>query len=333
MYSRIRPWLFRLDPERAHAATLRLLQLVGALPPLAALVRKVSALSPEDPIDLFGLHFANRLGLAAGYDKDGLAWRGLACLGFGHIEIGTVTPHPQPGNPRPRVFRLIADQALINRLGFPSRGAAFVASRLRGRRPKHLILGVNLGINKDTPLDSAADDYTALMRIFSPLADYLTINVSSPNTTGLLGLQQSAPLSDLLGQLGPHKTTPLLVKLSPDLGDIELDSALDVLLRHKVDGVIATNTTLTRPALSSPDAGEAGGLSGAPLARLSRGLVGRIYARTQGKLPIVAAGGILSSQDADAAMEAGASLVQIYTGLVYGGPWLVKEILDTKQNG
>ncbi len=328
MYSRIRPWLFRLDPERAHAATLRLLQLVGALPPLAALLRKLYAVSSASPVELFGLKFANQLGLAAGYDKDGLAWRGLACLGFGHIEIGTVTPRPQPGNSRPRVFRLLQDQALINRLGFPSRGAAFVARCLSGRRPKGLVLGVNLGINKDTPLDHAIEDYTSLMRTFSPLADYLTINVSSPNTPGLRQLQESKPLSDLLSELSRHKTMPLLVKLSPDLNDAQLDSAVDVLLQHEVEGVIATNTTLTRPALSSHAPSEQGGLSGAPLAGLSRRLVGRIYTRTQGRLPIVAAGGILSRQDADAAINAGASLVQIYTGLVYRGPSLVKEILE-----
>ena len=327
MYSFIRPWLFRLDAERAHAVTLRLLQLVGSFPALAALLRGLYAPPPTEPVELFGLKFANNLGLAAGYDKDGMAWRGLACLGFGHIEIGTVTPRPQPGNPRPRVFRLVEDGALINRLGFPSRGAACVARRLRGHRPKNLVLGVNLGINKYTPLDKAAEDYMALVGVFSPLADYLTINVSSPNTAGLRDLQQSKQLSELLGELSRHKTTPLLVKLSPDLEDAELDKALDVLLQHKVDGVIATNTTVTRPALTSPAANEAGGLSGAPLAGLCRRLVGRIYTRTQGRLPIVAAGGILSPQDADAAINAGASLVQIFTGLIYRGPGLVKEIL------
>lgn len=330
MYSRIRPWLFRLDAERAHAATLRLLQLVGALPPLAALVRKLYAVSPSSPVNLFGLKFANQLGLAAGYDKDGLAWRGLAYLGFGHIEVGTITPRPQPGNPRPRVFRLVADNALINRLGFPSRGAEFLARRLRGRRPKGLVLGVNLGINKSTPLEKAVEDYTALIRVFSSLADYLTINVSSPNTPGLHQLQKSQPLSELLSELVRYKSTPLLVKLSPDLDDAQLDSALDVLMQHKLDGVIATNTTLTRPALSSPAAGEAGGLSGVPLAGLSRRLVGRIYTRTQGRLPIVAAGGILSLQDADAAINAGATLVQIFTGLIYRGPGLIREILKAR---
>src|SRR3990170_1863920 len=182
MYAQLRPWLFRLDPERAHWTSLRLLQIAGALPLIATWLRKLYSVPSAEPVNLFGLRFPNRLGLAAGYDKDGLAWRGLACLGFGHIEIGTVTPRPQPGNPRPRVFRLLEDLALINRLGFPSRGADFVAGRLRGRRPKGLVLGVNLGINKSTPLEKAVEDHTALIRVFSSLADYLTINVSSPNT-------------------------------------------------------------------------------------------------------------------------------------------------------
>jgi dihydroorotate dehydrogenase len=328
MYARLRPWLFRLDAERAHAATLRLMQLVGALPPMAALLRRWYASARSAPVNLFGLTFPNPVGLAAGYDKDGLAWRGLAALGFGHIEIGTVTPRPQLGNPQPRVFRLVADQALINRLGFPSRGASFVANRLRSPRPKGLVLGVNLGINKDTPLEEAAADYQSLMQTFSPLSDYLTINVSSPNTPGLRQLQQAQMLSELLTAIHPFRSTPLLVKLSPDLTEAQLDEALDVLLQQKVDGVIATNTTLSRPPLASMSASETGGLSGTPLAALSRRFVGRIYTRTQGRLPIVAVGGILSLQDAAAALNAGASLVQIYTGLVYRGPALVKELQE-----
>ncbi|MEX1248499.1 MAG: quinone-dependent dihydroorotate dehydrogenase [Anaerolineales bacterium] len=329
MYRLLRPLLFSLDPERAHAATLRLLQLVGAIPPLARLIQRLYR-APEAPVDLFGLRFPNRVGLAAGYDKDGLAWRGLACLGFGHIEIGTVTPRPQPGNQRQRLFRLVADNALINRLGFPSRGADFVARRLRGRRGSSLVLGVNLGINKDTSLEQAASDYAALIAIFSSLADYLTINVSSPNTPGLRLLQGGKQLDALLKAVAPRREKPLLVKLSPDLNEAQLDKALDVILQNKVDGVIATNTTLGRPPLRSHHAAEAGGLSGAPLAALSLKMVGHIYARTQGQLPIVSAGGIMSRQDADAAVNAGANLVQVYTGLIYRGPGLVKEILEAE---
>lgn len=330
MYSRLRPLLFRADPERAHAATLRLLQLVGAIPPLANLARRLYSILGQEPIDLFGLRFSNRLGLAAGYDKDGLAWRGLACLGFGHIEIGTVTPHPQSGNPKPRLFRLVEDHALINRMGFPSRGAEFVARRLRGWRAKGPILGVNLGVNKDTPIELAATDYQRLMTTFNALADYLVINVSSPNTPGLRQLQGPGALDDLLKVLMPLKKKPLLVKLAPDLDEHQLDGALEVILRNKIDGIIAVNTTVSRPAMKSPQASETGGLSGAPLSGLSRKMIGHLYARTQGKLPIIAAGGIMSHQDADAAISAGASLVQIFTGLIYRGPGLITEILESE---
>lgn len=328
MYSRLRPWLFRADPERAHSVTLRLLQLVGALPPLAIIIRKIFAVPNPEPVNIFGLRFMNHLGLAAGYDKDGLAWRGLACLGFGHIEIGTVTPRPQPGNPKPRLYRLAEDNALINRMGFPGRGAVFIARRLQGPRPDGLVIGVNLGINKDTPLEQAAKDYQALMIRFNPLADYLVINVSSPNTPGLRQLQGPGALDDLLKVLTPLKKRPLLVKLAPDLNDQQLDQSVDVILRNKIDGVIATNTTLSRPEVRSRHATETGGLSGEPLTTLSRKIIGHIYTHTQGKLPIVAAGGIMSRQDADAALNAGASLVQIFTGLIYRGPRLVKEILE-----
>ncbi len=326
MYERLRPWLFRLDPELAHSSSLRLLQLAGGFSPAAAWLGRRYAV-PSRPVDVFGLRFANPVGLAAGYDKDGLAWRGLACLGFGHLELGTVTPRAQPGNPRPRLFRLAQDEALINRLGFPSRGAAFLARRLAGPRPEGLVLGVNLGINKDTPLEQAAADYQSLMTTLSPLADYLTINVSSPNTPGLRQLQGRHHLEGLLKALAPQRSKPLLVKLSPDLDDAELDEALDVLLAQRIDGVIASNTTLARPAgLRSAAAGEAGGLSGRPLTKASRSLVAQIAARAQGRLPVIAAGGIFGGDEARAALDAGASLVQVYTGLIYRGPGLAGEI-------
>lgn len=330
MYPRLRPLLFRSDPERAHAATLRLLQLTGAVPLLARIIRRLFAVPKQEAVELFGLRFPNRLGLAAGYDKDGLAWRGLACLGFGHIEIGTVTPRPQPGNPKPRLFRLVEDDALVNRMGFPSRGAEFAARRLQGSRPKGLILGVNLGVNKSTPLERAADDYLGLIQRFNSLADYLVINVSSPNTPGLRQLQGARELDALLKEISSAKARPLLVKLSPDLDERQLDDALDVIMRNQIDGVIATNTTLSRPLLNSRAAAETGGLSGAPLAVLSRKMIGHIYTHTGGKLPIIAAGGIMKREDADAAINAGASLVQIFTGLVYRGPALVKEILESE---
>ena len=327
MYARLRPWLFRADPEHVHTATLRLLQLVGAFPPLALIVRKLYAVPDQEPVNLFGLRFPNRLGLAAGYDKDGLAWRGIACLGFGHIEIGSVTPQPQPGNPKPRLFRLVSDSALINRMGFPSRGAEFVATRLRGSRPKGLVIGVNLGINKTTPLDHAVNDYRYLMEMFNSLADYLVINVSSPNTPGLRQLQGATALHGLLKALSPFRNKPLLVKLAPDLDEKQLDESLKVITDNSIEGVIATNTTLSRLNLRSPQASESGGLSGTLLSTISRKMIGHIYTHTQGKLPIIASGGIMSHEGADAAINAGASLVQIFTGMIYRGPGLIKEIL------
>ena len=335
MYPAFRSLLFRLDPERAHALTLNLMRLVGGLPPLGGLVRGWFA-APPRPVQVFGLGFANPVGLAAGYDKDGLGWRGLACLGFGHIEVGTVTLRPQQGNPRPRLFRLPQERAVINRLGFPGRGAAFVAGRLGGPRPAGLVLGVNLGKNKDTPLEEAVQDYLALMEIFAPLADYLAINVSSPNTVGLRRLQGREALEGLLAPLAQRRgeletklarRTPLLVKLAPDLSDDELDDALDVIQRAGVDGVIAANTTIRREGLRSPLAQETGGLSGAPLQGRSLEMVRKITRRTQGRLPVIGVGGIMDAASAKARLEAGAVLVQVYTGMIYAGPGLVRQIV------
>jgi dihydroorotate dehydrogenase len=334
MYSFWRSLLFCLDPEQAHNLTLSIMRLVGALPPLGRVLSAWWAVQ-QSPRQVFGLMFPNPIGLAAGYDKDGLAWRGLACLGFGHIEIGTVTPRPQPGNPRPRLFRLPQDQALINRMGFPGRGCAFVARRLRGPKPAGLVLGVNLGVNKDTPLDEAAQDYILLMDIFAPLTDYLAVNVSSPNTVGLRRLQARDALDNLLTQLAGKRQeqvkscgrrVPLLVKLAPDLTSQELDDALEVILSSGMDGVIATNTTISREGASSSLAKQAGGMSGAPLKDRSTQIVRQIYWRTAGKLPIVGVGGVMDANDARAKLDAGASLVQIYTGLVYAGPGLVRQI-------
>ena len=331
--------LFKLEPEQAHRLTLSLIQLAGKLPFIRNGLRDMFA-APAQPVQAFGLTFPNPVGLAAGYDKDGLGWQGLACLGFGHIEIGTVTLLPQPGNPRPRLFRLVEDGGLINRLGFPSRGAQFVVQRLRGRRPPGLILGINLGKNKSTPLDEAVEDYLKLFTHFAPLADYLAVNVSSPNTEGLRSLQARQALRGLLSPLVAAKraflssekdtqlkTLPLLVKLSPDLDENQLNEALEVLLEVGVDGVIATNTTIDHRSLASPLAGETGGLSGLPLRSRALQMIRHIHARTQGALPIVGVGGIDSPESTRQMLEAGASLVQVYTGLVYQGPGLVSKIL------
>ena len=335
MYRLIRPLLFRLDPERAHALTLNLIRLAGYLPPLGAFLRAWYA-GPEKPVQAFGLSFPNRVGLAAGYDKDGLGWRGLVTLGFGHIEVGTVTLRPQPGNPKPRIFRLPQNQAVINRMGFPGKGADFVLKQLAGPRPVGLILGVNLGKNKDTPLEEAAGDYLALMKIFAPLGDYLAINVSSPNTIGLRRLQARQELESLLNELNRERQTqearlgrrvPLLVKLAPDLSAEELADALDVLQQTGMDGVIATNTTIAREGIDGIHARETGGLSGAPLGERSTQMIRQIHRHTGGNLPIIGVGGVMNAEDARQKLDAGAILVQVYTGLVYAGPGLVKQIL------
>jgi len=336
MYPLIRPFLFRMDPERVHALIHRLLRVVGQLPPLGAFVRTMYRL-PERPVQAFGLTFTNPVGLAAGYDKDGIAWRGLACLGFGHIEVGTVAPKPQSGNQPPRLFRLRKDRALINRLGFPGMGAKYVARQLKYERKNGLVLGVNLGVNKDTPLIDAVDDYLALMNIFAPIADYLVLNVSSPNTVGLRRLQGKDTLHQLLTAMDNERrrsmlpegaSTPLLVKLAPDLTDGELDDALEVITDVGLDGVVATNTTISRDGLTGTHRDETGGLSGAPLQTRSTEMIGRIYQQTGGKLPIIGVGGIMDADGAREKLDAGASLVQVYTGLVYKGPNLVREIVS-----
>ena len=335
MYTLIRALLFHLKPELAHTVTLRAISLAGGIPLVPGLLRQVYR-AGDKPVNVFGLNFRNPIGLAAGYDKDALGWRGLACLGFGHIEIGTVTLKPQPGNPKPRIFRIPEDRAVINRMGFPGDGAQVVARRLAGKRPDGLILGVNLGKNKDTPLDDAAQDYLELLKLFYRLADYLAVNVSSPNTVGLRRLQAREMLTGLLGALAKERTkqepkvgkkVPILVKLAPDLTDEELDDALAAVGDTGMDGVIATNTTLSRDGVESTLAGQAGGLSGAPLTLRSRQMVAKIVQRTDYQLPVIGVGGIMTPIDARAMLDAGASLVQVYTGLIYAGPKLVQRIV------
>ncbi|MGB8212560.1 MAG: quinone-dependent dihydroorotate dehydrogenase [Anaerolineales bacterium] len=337
MYPLFRPFLFRLDPETAHHLTLQLIRLAGILPParwgLQAMFR-----APEKPVEVFGLKFKNPVGLAAGYDKDGVAVRGLATLGFGHLEIGTVTPRPQPGNPRPRVFRLVEDEAVINRMGFPGAGAWQVEHHLSSiaHRPQSTVIGVNLGKNKDTPLEEAAKDYVALLEPFSALADYLAINISSPNTVGLRRLQGRDMLEALLGSIALERQAivtrggrhaPILVKLAPDLSEVELEDALDVILRTNMDGIIATNTTLERAGLRSRQQGETGGLSGGPLRLRSKTVLAQVLKRLDGRLPVISAGGIMSPEEAIRRLDMGAALVQVYTGLVYAGPELVQKII------
>jgi len=337
-YLYLRPLIFGLTPEQAHTVTLALLQIAGGSAAGRWLVGALFA--PRrggPPVQAFGLTFANPVGLAAGYDKDGLGWRGLAAMGFGHLELGTVTPQPQPGNPSPRIFRLVADRAVINRMGFPSRGADFLAGRLAGARPRGAVLGVNIGKNKETPLERAAEDYLTLLRAFAPLADYLAINVSSPNTPGLRQLQGLAALTGLLQPLADERRrqahalgrpVPILVKLAPDLTAGELDAALEAISTTGMDGVILANTTLRRAELRSAHAGETGGLSGAPLRDLNTAMIRRVAAVTGGRLPIIASGGVLAPADYREKLAAGATLVQLYTGLIYAGPGLVRECCD-----
>jgi dihydroorotate dehydrogenase len=346
MYPFFRPFLFRLDPEDAHHLTLQLVRLAGVLPLSRWLLQGLFS-APKKPVDVFGLHFQNPVGLAAGYDKDGIAVRGLAMLGFGHLEIGTVTPRAQPGNPRPRVFRLVEDQGVINRMGFPGQGAGFAAAHLqkalKGRQThssvetgKLPIIGINLGKNKDTPLEQAADDYVSLMRSFAPLADYLAINISSPNTAGLRRLQGRDMLENLLSAIGQERQAntllngrriPILVKLAPDLTDDELEDALDVILSNGMDGIIATNTTLGRTGLRSRRQNETGGLSGTPLRLRSEMVLAQVLKRLDGRIPVVSAGGIMCPEDAKRRLDMGAALVQVFTGLVYAGPGLVQKII------
>jgi dihydroorotate dehydrogenase len=335
MYPFFRPILFRSHPEVIHDKTISLLKWIGNSRFLFSVLGKLFRTS-TDPIQLFGLTFPNRVGLAAGFDKKGEAIRGLESLGFGHIEIGTVTAQPQAGNPKPRIFRLVDDRALINSMGFPSPGAEAVVQNLRAGIPSKSVLGVNIGKNQATPLDQVEGDYIRLVEVFAGLADYIAVNISSPNTVGLRKLQSKIYLERLLKAIHTRrneldklsgKSTPVLVKLSPDLTDIELNEALDAILSAGMDGVIATNTTTDRTGLRSSSGTEGGGLSGAPLAELSTEMVKKITEWTGGSLPVIGVGGIMSVEDVSRKLEAGASLLQIYTGLVYKGPFFVRDLI------
>lgn len=333
----LRSLIFRLEAERAHNLTLDLLASAGALSPLRAALRSVFAV--EDPnlrVRAFGLNFPNPLGLAAGYDKDGRAIHGLACLGFGHLEIGTVTPLPQEGNPRPRVFRLPQDRGLINRMGFPNAGAEALLKRLRRGRPKDVVIGINLGKGLATSLERAAEDYLSLLRTFYDQADYLAVNVSSPNTIGLRRLQARHNLESLLKELSKGRNQlvassglrrPILVKLAPDLSQDELEDAVGAVLQAGMDGVIATNTTVQWSGLRSQPQVGSGGLSGAPLRARATEVVREVHRLAGARLPIIGVGGVFGPQDAREKLDAGASLVQVYTGLIYRGPGLVRSIL------
>ncbi len=325
-----RPALFALDAETAHHAGIWALGLFDGAPFLAAAMRKaVRADRPMLSTQLGTLRFPNCVGLAAGLDKNAEAVTGLFGLGFGSVEVGTVTPQPQPGNPLPRLFRVTPERALINRMGFNNEGAAAVAARLRELSFRPAPVGANLGKNKDTPLEQAAADYVKAAQQLAPVSDYLVVNLSSPNTPGLRTLQEPKVLERLLRAVrkaaGPQM--PLWLKIAPDLSDPAVDAAVDVAIECGLDALIATNTTLRRPFFH-PLGAQAGGLSGAPVRERSTQVVRRAFVRARGRLPIVGVGGIFNGADAWEKIRAGASLVQLYTGFVYGGPWTVRAVLD-----
>ncbi len=336
MYQRLlKPLLFLLPPETAHRLTLGLLHLSLAIPGIPVLFRRMFLVEhPSLRRELWGLTFRNPVGLAAGFDKDGRHYRDMAALGFGFVEIGTVTPSGQPGNPRPRLFRLPADQALINRMGFNNDGVGALVRRLRSTpRPEGLVIGGNIGKNKTTPNADALSDYLTCFEALYPYVDYFVVNVSSPNTPGLRELQEKAPLTALLqGLQSANRRTPrpkpVLLKIAPDLTEAQLDDILEIVRDTGLAGLIATNTTISRENLASPAglALETGGLSGKPLRDRPTEVVRYLHRRSGGKLPIVAVGGINSARDAMEKLSAGASLVQVYSGLVYEGPGLVSSI-------
>jgi dihydroorotate dehydrogenase len=330
MYRAVRRALFRLDPERAHGVVIGGLAWAGrSVLAVRALERVYALHDPRLEVEAFGLRFPSPIGLAAGLDKDGVAVRAFAALGFGHLELGSVTARPQPGNPRPRLFRLVGDEAIINRMGFNNRGAAAMAGRLLRLRAAGAVdvpLGINVGKSRAVPLEDAIDDYERALRSVWAVADYLALNVSSPNTPGLRRLQERGPLEALLGladrlqdELGPK---PVLLKIAPDLTRDQLLEVAELAERSGTAGLIATNTTIARTGLHSPLAGEAGGLSGRPLAAAS--LAALRVLRSATRLPLVSVGGVFDGADVVERLEAGATLVQVYTAFIYRGPGMLR---------
>jgi dihydroorotate dehydrogenase len=335
-YCFVRPFVFALDPETAHEltiggmATLQKTGLVPAYKPVRA-----------SPVTVMGLEFPNRIGLAAGLDKNGEAIDALASWGFGFVEIGTVTPRPQPGNPRPRLFRLPEAQGIINRMGFNNHGVDTLVENVKAVRYRG-ILGINIGKNFDTPIENAADDYLACLDKVYAHASYVAVNISSPNTKNLRQLQGESELDALLGALKTRQTelaqrhgkyVPLALKIAPDLDDQQITNIADALRRHRIDAVIATNTTLSREGVEHlPHGNEAGGLSGVPLFEKSTGVLRRLTFALAGELPVIAAGGVTDGARARTKLEAGAALVQVYSGLVYRGPDLVPECVQACSN-
>lgn len=331
-YPYVRPLLFKLAPETAHHTTLTLLKMAHS----TGLNKLITQPVEHQPVTVMGLNFKNPVGLAAGLDKNGDYIDALAALGFGFVEIGTVTPRPQPGNPKPRMFRLPEHRAIINRMGFNNLGIDHLLEQIKQCQYKG-ILGINIGKNADTPIAKATDDYLICLSKAYPVASYITINISSPNTKNLRQLQQGEEIKNLLGTLKEkqaklqsefNRYVPLVVKIAPDLTPNEISHIAQLLLDLELDGVIATNTTISRDKITShPLAEEKGGLSGSPVKQSSTAVVATLSDALDGKIPIIAAGGIMNAGDAEQKIEAGASLVQIYTGLIYQGPQLISDII------
>jgi dihydroorotate dehydrogenase len=330
-YPLMKPWLFRLDAERAHTLTVKMMVIAHRLGMLKSVVG-----TPQQPRNVMGLTFPNVLGLAAGMDKSANAVDAWGALGFGFVEVGTLTPRPQPGNPKPRLFRLPEHEALINRMGFNNPGIHSAVKKLKNRRTK-AVVGVNIGKNFDTPNEKAVDDYLHCLKAAYTVADYIAVNISSPNTKGLRDLQAEGAVRQLISELKTEqaslkkehgKTVPLLVKIAPDLNDMQIEALARVFNEQNIDGVIATNTTIDREALTGHAlAQEAGGLSGAPVRERSNVVLQAFRMLLKESVPLIGVGGIVSGTDAVEKMKAGASLVQVYSGLVYRGPGLVREIL------
>ena len=331
LYPLIRFVLFRLDPEKTHDLTLKWLKKIESSP-LKGLIKQPLI---EDPVEVFGIKFPNRIGLAAGLDKNGACIDGFAALGFGHIEIGTVTPRPQPGNPKPRLFRLPQAKGIINRFGFNNEGVDQLIANIK-KSSYTGVLGINIGKNFDTPVEKAVDDYVICLEKVYPYASYITVNISSPNTANLRQLQFGEALDELLSAIKTKQSElterygrkiPVLIKIAPDLDASEIDQLADTFLKHQVDGVIATNTTFSREKVKGLEhAEEQGGLSGAPVFEQSTQVLSQLHSKIDGQFPLIGVGGIDSAESALQKIEAGASLVQVYSGFIYRGPSLISQI-------
>ncbi len=334
LYSLLRPIVFQMDPEKAHHFSLNIMRRLNNLG-LAGLIKPNI---PCQPTTVMGIEFPNPVGLAAGLDKNGEYIDALAAFGFGFIEIGTVTPRPQPGNPQPRLFRLPQAEAIINRMGFNNHGVDALIENVKKAKFKG-VLGINIGKNADTPIEKATEDYLICLRKVYPYASYITANISSPNTKNLRQLQDSAELGGLLGALKEEqaklaeehgKYVPIVLKIAPDLDGAQVKAIAELLLHYKFDGVIATNTTITRDAVQGLEhAEETGGLSGAPVREMSTAVIMQLAEHLKGEIPIIGAGGILNGEHAAQKIAAGANMVQVYSGLIYRGPGLVKDVLKT----